>query len=399
MAEMLSVVFPKGFRVGTGRGGLKTRGDDVMLLVADEVVSAAAMFTTNKMFAAPVRYSREIAEKGRARAVVVNAGNANAATGEAGYRNAAEMAGLAAGHVGCAAGEVFVASTGVIGLPLDMDKVRAGVKSAAGSLASDAGAAAAAAAAIMTTDTRPKSAQAEITIAGKPVRIGGITKGAGMISPKVATMLAFVTTDAAIAPDDLLEALAIAAGKTFNRVTIDGDMSTNDSVFLLAGGKSGAPVIEPGMTTYARFVEALTGVCLELAKMMAADGEGATKFVTVRVHGGADDNGAVAQARAIANSPLVKTALFGCDPNWGRVLCAAGYAGAPFEEARAVLKFNGVLAFDRGTPLPKEGRIKEVMKEHDITIDLELGLGSGEAVVYTCDYSYDYIKINAEYHT
>jgi len=250
----------------------------------------------------------------------------------------------------------------------------------------------------MTTDLVPKASQCEIKIDGKAVRIGGITKGSGMISPKVATMLAFVTTDAAEGPAVLRKALTAAADASFNRVTVDGDMSTNDSLFLLASGKSGATVGETG-PAFDSFVGALTEVSLNLAKMMAADGEGATKFVTVSVAGAADSAAALLQARSIANSPLVKTALFGSDPNWGRVLAAAGYAGAPFEEGKAVLKFNGVKAFEKGTPLPKTGPINEVMKEHDITIELDLGLGAGEAVVYTCDFSYDYVKINAEYHT
>ena len=395
----MSLVFARGFKVGSGRGGLKTKGDDVMLLVAEAACPAAALFTTNRMFAAPVRYSREIAAGGRAKAVVANAGNANAATGDAGYANAVEMARIAAGYAGCEGREVFVASTGVIGKPLDMDKVRAGVKEAASRLAADARAAEAATLAIMTTDTRPKSAQREMNIAGKPVRIGGIGKGAGMISPKVATMLVFVTTDARVDAVTLRKALSAAAERSFNRVTVDGDMSTNDSVFLLASGKSEAAGIHEGTGEYGQFVEGLSEVCIELAKMMAADGEGATKFVTVRVTGGADDAAALLQARAIANSPLVKTALFGCDPNWGRVLAAAGYAGAPFEEKKAVLRFNGVAAFERGVPLPKTGPINDVMKEKEITIELDLGLGAGAAEIYTCDYSYDYVKINAEYHT
>jgi len=398
MAEMLSVVYAKGFKVGSGRGGIKTKGDDVILLVADEPCAAAAVFTTNKMFAAPVKYSRLVAERGRAKVIVANAGNANAATGDAGLADAAEMARIAAGYAKADPDEVFVASTGVIGTPLDMDKVRAGIAAAASSLARSAAAAEAAAKAIMTTDTWPKSAQRSMRIAGKEVRVGGIIKGAGMISPKVATMLCFITTDADIDSGTLRKALEGAADKSFNRVTIDGDMSTNDSVFVLASGASGVE-IAAGTDEYAAFVTGLSDVCLELAKMMAADGEGATKFVTVRVKGAPDEAAAVTSARAIANSPLVKTALFGCDPNWGRVLAAAGYSGAPFEEAKAVLTFNGVEAFSRGVPRPKSGPLNEVMKAREITIELDLGLGDAQAEVYTCDYSYDYVKINAEYHT
>ena len=220
-----------------------------------------------------------------------------------------------------------------------------------------------------------------------------------MISPNVATMLCFLTTDASVEQEALRQALEEASAKSFNRVTVDGDMSTNDSVFLLASGLADAPLVSVGTPEYDDFVGGLTEVCVELAKMMAADGEGATKFVTVRVTGADDDEAAVRQARAIANSPLVKTALFGCDPNWGRVLAAAGYAGAPFEEARAVLFFNGVKAFEKGVPQPKSEALKEAMKAKEILIDLRLGLGSGEAEVYTCDFSYDYVKINAEYHT
>ena len=399
MDKMLSVVFAKGFRVGAGRGGLKTKGDDVMLLVAETPATAAALFTTNKMFAAPVRYSREVAKRGRVKAIVANAGNANAATGDAGYANAKKMAAMAAEYAGCKASEVFVASTGVIGRPLDMEKVQAGVTNAARALGDDAKAAAAAALAIMTLDTRPKSAQREVKIAGKSVRIGGITKGAGMMSPKLATMLCFLTTDAKISAGVLRSALRAAAATSFDRIIIDGDMSTNDSVFILASGRSAAPAIKVGTAAYRAFVECLTDVCVDLAKQMAGDGEGATKFVTVNVTGAADERSAVKQARAIANSALVKTALFGCDPNWGRVLAAAGYAGAPFEEKKAVLKFNGALAFRKGVPQPEGGRLSEVMKEREIAIELDLGLGDGEAVIYTCDFSYDYVRINAEYHT
>jgi glutamate N-acetyltransferase/amino-acid N-acetyltransferase len=398
MPEMRSIVYAKGFKVGSGRGGLKTRGDDVMLLVADEVAAVAAMFTTNRMFAAPVRYSRGVAKGGRAKAVVANAGNANAATGEAGFADAVETARLAAAYAGARAEEVLVASTGVIGKPLDMDKVRAGLAAAASRLARDSAAADAAARAIMTTDTRPKAAQRSLDLSGGQVRVGGIIKGSGMISPKVATMLCFVTTDAGMDTGALTKALAISAERSFNRVTVDGDMSTNDSVFLLASGASGVKIAE-GTAEYGAFVSALSDVCLELAKLMPADGEGATKFVTVRVKGAPDEAAALVSARAIANSPLVKTAVFGCDPNWGRVLAAAGYSGAPFDEVRAVLRFNGIDAFVRGTPLPKSPPLNDAMKAPEILIELDLGLGNAQAEMYTCDYSYDYVKINAEYHT
>jgi len=392
------VVFPKGFKVGAGRGGLKTKGDDVILIAAEGPCAAAGVFTTNRMCAAPVKLSRRLLAAGRARAVVANAGNANAATGAAGLRDAEWMCALAAEALSCSSDEILVASTGVIGRPLDMEKVRAGIEAAASRLAASSEAADAAARAIMTTDTRPKAAQREISVGGCDVRIGGIAKGAGMISPKMATMLAFITTDAKIDPGALREILGGAASRTFNRVTVDGDMSTNDTLIALASGLAAAPEIAGG-DARSRFADAIEEVCLELAKAIAADGEGATKFVEVRVSGAADDESALIQARAIANSPLVKTALFGCDPNWGRVLAAAGYAGPPFEEESAVLAFNGVKSFGKGSPEPLSDALRAAMGEKEIIIELDLGLGAGRAVVYTCDYSYDYIRVNAEYHT
>jgi len=398
MSQLMSVVFPKGFKVGAGRGGLKRKGDDVILIAAEVPCAAAGVFTTNRMCAAPVKLSRRLVATGRARAVVANAGNANAATGAAGMRDAQGMCALAAEALSCGADEILVASTGVIGRPLDMEKVRAGIEAAASRLAATSEAAAAAARAIMTTDTRPKAAQREISVGGCDVRMGAIAKGAGMISPRMATMLAFITTDAKIEPRALKEILAGAASRTFNRVTVDGDMSTNDTLIALASGLSAAPEIAGGEAR-ARFAEAIEEVCLELAKAIAADGEGATKFVEVRVSGAADDESALIQARAIANSPLVKTALFGCDPNWGRVLAAAGYAGVPFEEEKAVLAFNGVTSFAKGSPEPPSDALRAAMEEKEIIIELDLGLGEGRAAVYTCDYSYDYIRVNAEYHT
>jgi len=246
MSQLMSVVFPKGFKVGAGRGGLKRKGDDVILIAAEVPCAAAGVFTTNRMCAAPVKLSRRLVATGRARAVVANAGNANAATGAAGMRDAQGMCALAAEALSCGADEILVASTGVIGRPLDMEKVRAGIEAAASRLAATSEAAAAAARAIMTTDTRPKAAQREISVGGCDVRMGAIAKGAGMISPRMATMLAFITTDAKIEPRALKEILAGAASRTFNRVTVDGDMSTNDTLIALASGLSAAPEIAGG---------------------------------------------------------------------------------------------------------------------------------------------------------
>lgn len=399
MPEMMSVVFPRGFKVGAGRAGLKKKGDDVMVLLGEVDCSAAAVFTTNRLCAAPVKYSRGVRDGGLSRAVVANSGNANAATGPQGLEDAAEMARLTASQAGTDAGKVFVASTGVIGTPLDMDRVRAGIEAAWSNIDRSEAAAEAASRAILTLDTRPKTAQREIDLFGRKVRIGAIAKGAGMLSPKMATMLAFITTDALIDAPLLQESLEKAVERSFNRVTVDGDMSTNDSVFLLASGLSEAGRIKGGSDGYARFDRALFDVCLDLAKMMAADGEGASKFVEVRVTGAVDEAAALAAARAIADSKLVKTAVFGADPNWGRVLAAAGYAGVPFDEEKAVLAFNGVRAFERGAPAAPSRDLDEAMKATEIIIELDLGLGSAQGAIYTCDLTYEYVRINAEYHT
>ncbi len=393
-----SVTAPRGFRAAGVAAGIKPSGNpDVALIVSDTVASAAAVFTTNRVVAAPVLVSREHLADGQARVIAVNAGCANAVTGEQGLQDARKMAALAAAATGAAPEEVVVCSTGVIGRPLPMDRLEAGLRAAAEQLSPDGGPAAARA--IMTTDTRPKEIAVEVAVDGQAVRIGGICKGSGMIAPNMATMLAFITTDAEVWPEVLAGALRSAAERTFNCVTVDGDTSTNDTLAILANGAAGVRV-PPFSPAYNRFCDGLLEVCTYLARELARDGEGATKLVTVEVRGAVSPVQARKVARSIANSPLVKTALFGNDPNWGRILCAAGYSGAPLDPHRLALTLCGVPLVREGEPVPfDEAAASAAMKSPENHVLVDLGQGRSSATVYTCDFSYDYVRINAEYTT
>jgi glutamate N-acetyltransferase/amino-acid N-acetyltransferase len=391
-----SVAAPQGFRAAGVAAGIKSAGRDVALIVSDRPASAAALFTTNRVQAAPIQVSRKHLAGGQARAVVVNSGNANACTGERGLADAERMTQIAGEALGLDAGEVLVASTGIIGHPMPMERIETGIRQAARELAEDGSVAAEA---IMTTDTRPKQIGVEFVIGGQPVRIGGIAKGAGMIAPHMATMLAFLTTDAAIWPEVLQASLAATVARTFNCVTVDGDTSTNDSIMLLANGASGAQV-RPGSPAHRLFCAALEEVCLHLAKELARDGEGATKLVEVQVHGARSFAQAQKVALTIANSPLVKTALFGNDPNWGRILAAAGRAGVAIDPQHLSLRIGDVRLVENGAPLPFDAATASAeLKQPEVVISLHLGMGAVTATVWTCDFSYDYVKINAEYHT
>lgn len=391
-----AVAAPRGFRAAGVAAGIKRAGRDVALIVADRPASAAALFTTNRVQAAPIQVSREHLRDGLARAIVANSGNANACTGAQGLLDSRRMAQVAAEALGVRPEEVLVASTGIIGQLLPMEKLEAGIRQAAAEVG---GQGEAAAEAIMTTDTRPKQIAVELSIGGRPVRVGGIAKGAGMIGPHLATMLAFLTTDAAVWPEVLQASLAASAARTFNCVTVDGDTSTNDTVFLLANGASGVQV-RPGSPAHRDFNLALDFVCLHLAKELARDGEGATKLVEIRVHGARSFAQAQKIGRTIANSPLVKTAFFGNDPNWGRVLAAAGRAGVPLDPERLELRLGDLLLVERGAPAPyDEEEARAAMDRPEVVLALDLGLGSVSATVWTCDLSYDYVRINAEYHT
>ena len=392
------VATPRGFRAAGISAGIKASGNaDLMLLVSDAPARAAAVFTTNKVVAAPVVVSREhIARSGGlVRAIVVNSGCANACTGDAGMRDAREMTAETARLVGCPAEQVLVSSTGVIGVALPMDKVRAGLPRAFAALAADQGPAAARA--IMTTDLSPKEAAHRLTIGGRDAVIGGMAKGAGMIEPMMATMLGFVTTDAVV-PQALLDrALRAAVDETFNAITVDGDSSTNDCVVLLANGAGGASVDE---ASYGTFLEGLTAVCRQLALAIVRGGEGATKLVTVNVTGAASSAEARKAAKVIANSLLVKTALHGGDPNWGRLICAAGRAGVTFDASRAAVTMGSIVLFKDGQPHDEMApAAADYLKGADLTIGVDLGSGSASSRVWTCDLSAEYVRINADYRT
>lgn len=392
----------KGFRAASVAAGIKYKDRaDVALIVSDVPASAAAVFTTNKVAAAPVIYSRQIAQSGRARAVVANSGCANACTGEGGLRDAGLTALVAAGELGIEADEIFVASTGVIGRRMPMDRLLPGIASAARSLKRSPEAGLAAAKAVMTTDTRPKEAAASCVIGGRKVVIGAMSKGSGMIEPNMATMLGFITTDADISPAMLKRALLIAVSKSFNRLVVDGDESTNDSVFILASGKAANRRIVRSGEDFKVFTAALELVALSLAKQMAADGEGATKFVTITVKGARSEKDAARAARAVAKSPLAKTSWFGRDPNWGRVLAAVGYSGADVSDTKAEVFYDAVCAYRAGTPADGAAleKLADVLRKDAFTVTVDLHLGRGESSVYTCDFSLDYVHINADYTT
>jgi glutamate N-acetyltransferase/amino-acid N-acetyltransferase len=334
------------------------------------------------------------------RALVVNAGNANACTGPDGDAAAEAMARAAEQALGLGPDTAFVMSTGTIGVPMPIAKITAGIAEAAARLAPGAGAAAARA--IMTTDTRPKHCAARVELpGGATVTIGGMAKGAGMIHPNMATLLAVVTTDATIAPPLLDAALRRALDLSFNSISIDGDTSTNDTLLALANGAAEAPAIDvPQGPAFAAFVAGLTAVCQQLAHAVVRDGEGATRFVTITVRGARSDADAKLAAMTIAKSPLVKTALYGADPNWGRVLCAIGYSGAEVDPDRVALLFGGMRVLEGGLPLPFDERAaSDLLNVPEVSIDADLGLGAGEATVWTCDFSENYVKINAEYRT
>jgi glutamate N-acetyltransferase/amino-acid N-acetyltransferase len=394
-----SVAAPAGFRAaGVACGIKKSRGLDLALIVSDAPASGAAVFTTNKAVAAPVLVSkaRLRASLGHARAVVINSGCANACTGPDGHRTAEAMADAAARAAGVDPSQVLVASTGVIGVSLDRRCVTDGIAAAAGVLSRDGGAAAARA--IMTTDPFPKEAAVEVTTAAGRFRIGGIAKGSGMIEPMMATMLAVVTTDAVVAPALLQRALTAVTDVTFNAISVDGECSTNDCVFALATGASGVTIGEGELDL---LVEALRQVCEPLAIGIVRGGEGATKLVTIEVTGAASNDEAKRTARAIANSPLVKTAVHGADPNWGRLVAVAGRAGVDFNLDRARVQIGDVELFAGGRPFDERApQASEHLQGADVTLRVDLGTGkAGAARMWTCDLSAEYVRINAEYRT
>ncbi len=394
------ITAPQGFVASGVKAGIKKSGkEDVALIVSQVPAASAAVFTQNRMAAAPVLISRENAAKGKLRAVVVNSGCANACTGEQGLIDARLMLTAAAGLLGIAEEEVLVSSTGVIGVTLPMDKVLSGIEAAAAGLSVEGHEQALLG--IMTTDTFPKVSAYELTLGGAVVKIAGIAKGAGMIHPNMATMLSYITTDAAVTAPVLQQALHAAVNKSFNMITVDGDTSTNDTLAVLANGLAGNPLIDSSShPDYPAFCEALTTVLIELAKLVVRDGEGATKFLEITVTGAHSQADAKLAAMSVAKSPLVKTAFFGEDPNWGRILSAVGYSGAQVDPAKTTLRIGGIPVVSAGLGLrPDLEALRKAMSAKDIVVEIELGAGSFTATVWTCDFSYDYVKINAEYHT
>ncbi len=404
MDELGAVVVP-GFRFASVAAGVKKSGTerhDVALLDAGALVPAAAVFTRNRVRAAPVRVSEARVRAGRLRGVIVNSGNANACTGAAGLRDAEAMTRFAATAAGGSAREWAVASTGVIGVPLPMDRVADGIERAGADL--NAGGFAGFAHAILTTDSGVKAATRTLTLGRRRVILAGCTKGAGMIAPNMATTLTFLATDAACAPAWLRRTLAAAVDGTYNRVTVDGDTSTNDSVFLFAGGAAANSAITSDAGAGAKLRTALFELLHELALMLVKDGEGARHLVRIRVTGAKSEADARRVARRIAESPLCKTAFYGRDPNWGRILCAAGNAGVPLVPERLALHLDDVLLVERGLGLAArepglEARAHAVMSLPAYTVRLHLGVGRAEASLHTCDLGHDYVKLNADYRS
>jgi glutamate N-acetyltransferase/amino-acid N-acetyltransferase len=392
---------PKGFRATGVSCGLKEGGyKDIALLYSAVPCETVCAFTQNKVKAAPILVNLERVGN-KIQAIITNSGNANCVTGEEGLRNAQEMVELTEKHLDLATGSAMAASTGVIGRQLDMDKIRYGIQRICNAIKADNDVRSYATA-IMTTDTKIKTLACEFSLGDVPVRIGITAKGAGMIKPNLkiphATMLVYITTDVAISREMLTLALDEAIGLSFNRISVDNDTSTNDSVFLLANGMAeNVPITKEG-EDFQLFKEALTKVCQEVAKMIVRDGEGATKLVKIDVKNALTSTDAEKIARSVADSYLVKTAIFGQNPNWGRILAAMGYSGAKFELERVVVSLNEHVLFANGEP-QKSGIVQAdvAMRENEITITIDLAIGHKDYFVWTCDLSHDYIKINAHY--
>jgi glutamate N-acetyltransferase/amino-acid N-acetyltransferase len=402
-ATGVGVCFPRGFSAGTAAAGIRGDGDmsraDIAVVMSDRPCAGAGVFTQNLVKAAPVIISQLTLRRGTPiHAVVANAGNANACTGAQGLRDALRMCALTAGALGRDPVELLVCSTGVIGHPLPMDRVADGLRAAARSQSRDAGELAARA--IMTTDTVPKMASATFLVDGVEHRVGGMAKGAGMIHPDMATLLALVTTDADVAAPDLQALLTEVAESSFNSITVDGDTSTNDTLFALANGAAGGPALVPGGDGFDALREAFLGVCESLAEQVVADAEGATKHFRVTVAGGRDDAEARLAARTVAVSPLVKTAVHGADPNWGRIVAALGRSGAHFSLDRVRVTLAGTTVFEHGAPLDTDlSPVVAALREPRSEIDIDLGAGDGRGHAWGCDLTAGYVRINAEYTT
>ena len=400
-----SVTAAKGFNATGAAVGIKKGVKDLALISSDVPAVAAAAFTTNVVKATSVTRNMEIMDKGgKINGVAINSGNANACTGELGIKSNIEMAEAYAQCLGVDKDTVLTASTGVIGATFPIETVVAGIKSTYPKLGNKREDALLAAEAIMTTDTYSKEVAVEFEIGGKVVRMGGMAKGSGMICPNMATMLAFVTTDAAIDKDLLNKALKEDINYTYNMVSVDGDTSTNDTIVVMANGLAENPVIDKEGEDYETFKEALHYVNERLAKNLVRDGEGATKFIEVNVNGAADEESAKIMAKSVVKSSLVKSAMFGEDANWGRILCAMGYSGVNFDPQKVDIVFesaNGsILLMDNGTPIVfDEEKAANILSEKEITVNIKISEGNSKATAWGCDLSYDYVKINGDYRT
>jgi glutamate N-acetyltransferase/amino-acid N-acetyltransferase len=383
-----------GIRATGVASGIKATGaKDLVLIVCDEIATSAGTFTSNKVKSAPVLVSMERIKSGKAQAVVANSGNANACTGEQGLNDARRMAEIAGNELKISSELVLVASTGKIGRTMPMDKVESGIKLAVSQLSYTGGHEAAQA--IMTTDTFQKEVAVEFDIQGKKAHIGGMVKGAGMINPNMATMLCFMATDVSIDQSLLQEALKTAVDRSFNMVCIDGDMSTNDTVIILANGKAGNDKINQHNDDYNIFLDALTYSTTKLAKMIAKDGEGATKFIELQIKGAKTEQDARISAHAISRSPLLKCALFGEDPNWGRIMSSLGSSGIEMDQNAVDIWLDDLKIVENGVTTGfKEESAKDVLKKAEYNITIDLKIGNANATLWTCDLSYDYVKIN-----
>ena len=394
-----TVTAPKGFSSGATYAGLKTYAEDKLdlgIIASEAPCSAAGVFTTSTIKSATVTVNQEHLAQGLIRGLVVNAGIANTCVGEQGYKDAQEMTELVADKLGMDSGEVLVCSTGVIGVELPMSLIRSGIETI--ELSNDGGHSVARA--MMTTDTRTKEIAVSFECAGHLIHIGGIAKGSGMIHPNMATMLAFVTTDANVEPDFLKTTLINVANKSFNMLSVDGDTSTNDSVLVLANGLAGNDQISAGSPDSSTFQEALSEVCIYLTRELARDGEGASRLIVVEVAGAANQEDAQNAARSVSSSNLVNAAVTGSDPNWGRVMMALGKSGAQADETKIDLFVNGVCIMESGSPIPfhKEA-VVSLMRGPEVTFRLQLNLGSGEATAWGCDLTEEYVIINSAYTT
>ena len=400
------VCAPQGFRAAGIHVGVKTHAawkKDVALIVSDTDCTASAVFTKNVVKAAPIHVDKAHLANGHARAIIANSGNANACAPH-GEENAAKMCQAAAAAIGCKPEDVLVSSTGVIGQTLNVQVIEDGVPALYAALEHSAAASDAAAHAIRTTDTVKKEAAVETVVGGKAIRIGGIAKGSGMIHPNMGTMLCFLTTDCAISPEMIKAALLETANVSFNRISVDGDTSTNDSCIVLANGLAGNAVITEKNADYHDFLTALQALCTELAKKMASDGEGAKHLITCTVTGASSEESAETIAKSVISSTLTKAAIFGADANWGRVLCAMGYSGEAFDPDKVDVHFasaaGDIAVCQQGRGLDfDEDLAKKILTEHDVEIRIAMGEGGGQCTCWGCDITYDYIKINGDYRT